>query len=144
MTANDPKRTVAFRVLFPTFARNSYTGDTTLITRTALLFVSACILASCQRDTSADNAEEVSIVVLPFGSDCQLPNLDEYLKEFELSPGVWREKNGSKICDGYMTRFENEDYCSAKVPEGWVPFQYNGETYYVQPLAGSDIQNSMY
>ncbi len=106
-----------------------------------MLFVSACILASCQGDTSADNAEEKSIVVLPFGSESQLPNLDEYLKEFELPPGMWREQNGSKICDGYMTLFEHENYCSAKVPEGWVPFQLNGETYYMQPLAGSDNQN---
>jgi hypothetical protein len=128
-------------MLFSTFARKSYSGNATLITRTAVLFVSAHILAACQADTGADNTEENSIEVLPFVSDDQLPNLDKYLKEYELPPGMWREKNGSKICDGYMTRFENEDYCSAKVPEGWVPFQYNGETYYVQPLAGSDNQN---
>ena len=128
-------------MVFSTFARKSFSGDTTLITRTAVLFVSANILAACQADTGADNEEEKSIAVLPFVSDDQLQNLDEYLTEFELLPGMWREKNGSKICGGYMTRFENEDYCSAKVPEGWVPFQYNGETYYVQPLASSDNQN---
>ena len=112
-----------------------------MITRTAVLFVSVLILAACEADSGADNAEEKSIVVLPFESNVQLPNLDEYLKEYQLPPGMWREKNGTKICDGYMTRFENEEYCSARVPEGWVPFQYNGETYYVQALAGSDNQN---
>ena len=128
-------------MLLSNFARKSYSGDTTLITRTAVLFVSAQIFVACQAETGADNAEEKSIVVLPFVSADQLPNLDEYLKEYELPPGMWQEKNGSKFCDGYITRFENEDYCSAKIPEGWVPFQFNGETYYVQPLARSDNQN---
>jgi len=128
-------------MIFSTFARKSYSGDTTLIRRTAVLFVSAHILGACQADTGADNAEEKSIVVLPFGSESQLPNLDEYLKEYELPPGTWREENGSNFCDGYMTLFENGVYCLAKVPEGWVPFRLNGETYYMQPLAGSDNQN---
>ena len=48
--------------------------------------------------------------------------------------GEWIEKDGMRVCDGYLTRFENEDYCAAEVPSDWQPFEFNGRTYYVQPL----------
>ena len=48
--------------------------------------------------------------------------------------GEWIEKDGTRVCDGYLTRFENEDYCAAEVPPDWQPFEFNGRSYYVQPL----------
>ena len=60
---------------------------------------------------------------------------EEYMKEHGLSLGNWREENGVRICDGYMTRFKDEDYCASQIPEDWVPFQFDGETFYIQPLA---------
>ena len=48
--------------------------------------------------------------------------------------GEWIEKDGMRVCDGYLTRFENEDYCAAEVPSDWQPFEFNGRIYYVQPL----------
>jgi len=48
--------------------------------------------------------------------------------------GEWIEEDGMRVCDGYLIRFENEDYCAAEVPPDWQPFEFNGRTYYVQPL----------
>ena len=52
-------------------------------------------------------------------------------------PGKWREEDGALVCDGYMTRRADQDYCSADIPEDWVPFTFEGRTYYMQPLAES-------
>ena len=51
--------------------------------------------------------------------------------------GKWIEKDGVRRCDGYMTRRADQDYCSAEIPEGWVPFTFNGREYYMQPLTES-------
>jgi hypothetical protein len=48
--------------------------------------------------------------------------------------GQWVERDGQIVCDGYLTRFDDQDYCSADVPEDWKPFTFDGELYYVQPL----------
>ena len=56
----------------------------------------------------------------------------------EIRPGIWREQNGARVCDGYMTRFDGEDFCSACPPEDWEPFTFDGQTYYIQPLDGAD------
>ena len=49
--------------------------------------------------------------------------------------GEWVEKDGSRFCNGYMTRVEGEDFCVSEIPEDWVPFEFDGQTYFVQPLA---------
>lgn len=49
-------------------------------------------------------------------------------------PGKWVEKDGVLECDGYMTRRADQDYCSAEIPEDWVPFTFDGKEYYMQPL----------
>jgi hypothetical protein len=49
--------------------------------------------------------------------------------------GEWVEKNGSRFCNGYMTRVESEEFCVPEIPQGWVPFTFEGQTYFVQPLA---------
>lgn len=38
-------------------------------------------------------------------------------------------------CAGYLTELESEGFCSTDVPRDWVPFEYDGATYFVQPLA---------
>jgi hypothetical protein len=47
--------------------------------------------------------------------------------------GEWVKKDGALVCDGYMTRRADQDYCSAEIPEDWVPFTYDGKEYYMQP-----------
>jgi len=103
-------------------------------TRIAVLFSSFAALASCQTDVSSDATEPDSDATPLFVSPDPPPTVQEYLKEHELSPGNWREADGSRICEGYMTRFEDEDYCASQIPEDWIPFQFDGETYYSQPL----------
>jgi hypothetical protein len=34
-----------------------------------------------------------------------------------------------------MTLVESEEFCVSEIPEGWVPFTFEGQTYFVQPLA---------
>jgi hypothetical protein len=51
--------------------------------------------------------------------------------------GEWVERDGSRFCNGYMTRVESEEFCVSEIPEGWVPFTFEGQTYFVQPLASA-------
>ncbi len=37
-------------------------------------------------------------------------------------------------CDEYLTSVESENYCNSEVPKDWVPFEYDNEKYYFQPL----------
>ncbi len=104
--------------------------------RITVLLISISVLSSCQSETISDATEQEPDTTLPFVSSDQFPTLEGYIRRYELSPGVWREERGSRICDGYMTRYENEDYCASQIPDDWVPFQFNGRKYYVQPLAG--------
>ncbi len=48
--------------------------------------------------------------------------------------GQWVERDGQIVCDGYLTRFDDHDYCSAEAPDDWTPFSFDGELYYLQPL----------
>jgi hypothetical protein len=48
--------------------------------------------------------------------------------------GEWVQKDGILTCDGFMTRRADLDYCSAEVPGDWVPFEYDGQVYFLQPL----------
>ena len=55
-------------------------------------------------------------------------------------PGEWVEKDGSRSCNGYWTRFESEDFCVSEVPSDWIPFEFDGQTYFVQPLTDINDQ----
>jgi hypothetical protein len=57
----------------------------------------------------------------------------------QLRSGKWVEQDGALVCDGYLTRSADQDYCSALPPEDWVPFTFEGQTYYVQPLGSSAV-----
>jgi hypothetical protein len=69
-----------------------------------------------------------------------LPGPEEYLADKGLPPGQWRIENGARVCDGYMTRFADQDYCASEVPTDWTLFEFNGQLFYIQPLAGSDTR----
>ncbi len=47
----------------------------------------------------------------------------------------WVERDGTLVCEGYMTRYADERFCASEVPHDWRAFEFNGQTYYVQPLA---------
>ena len=53
----------------------------------------------------------------------------------EQRPGKWIEKNGSRICDGYLTSNASIDFCSSTVPDEWRSFTFDGTEYYFQQLA---------
>ena len=61
--------------------------------------------------------------------------LQERLGDGSLASADWIEKDGSRFCSGFLTRFAENDCCAAEIPPDWVPFEFNGETYFVQPLA---------
>ena len=81
---------------------------------------------------------ESANAVCAFSPGDGLPKLEDYMTQHDLPSGKWRERDGVRVCDGYMTRFADQDYCSAEVPEDWVPFSFNGQRYYIQRLNGSD------
>ncbi len=56
------------------------------------------------------------------------------LQESPEKSGKWQKEGESLVCDGFLTRVENDDHCAAEVPSDWRPFEFNGKTYYVQPL----------
>lgn len=56
----------------------------------------------------------------------------------ELEPGQWELRDGVRVCNGYLTRVEDEDFCANSVPEDWKKFDFNGQTYYRVPLRGDD------
>lgn len=57
------------------------------------------------------------------------------LTPHDLPSDSWIEKKGSLVCDEYLTRIEEQDFCASAIPDDWVPLEINGETYYMQPLS---------
>ena len=102
--------------------------------RNAVLLSSFMVLIACQAEIPTDIEESNSVSVLPFSSLEESAALEDYLREHGLAPGNWRYEDVARICDGYMTRFEDEIYCASEVPDDWVPFEFDGQIYYVQPL----------
>ena len=49
----------------------------------------------------------------------------------------WPKKGAILACDGYMTRYADQDYCSDEIPADWVPFTFDGQQYYFQPLVAA-------
>ena len=60
------------------------------------------------------------------------------LAYLERNQSNWVERDGALVCEGYMTRYENEEFCSSEVPDDWRPFEFDGQTFYMQPLADSN------
>lgn len=78
--------------------------------------------------------------MLPGFSADHLLELEGYVSDNNKPSGQWREEDGAIVCDGYMTRYSDQDYCAAEVPEDWVPFELDGQQLYIQPLAHAEGQ----
>ena len=93
--------------------------------RNALLFCPLVVLLACQSDDRL--------------SDKVLDHIESHdLASRDLPSGNWVDKNGSRICDGFLTRRADHDFCAAEIPSDWLPFEFDGKTYYMQPLSGQD------
>jgi len=97
-----------------------------------IMLVSAVLIAAGCRGAEPPSAETTTPTNPPATIDpSHEPNS---LMAPELPPGTWREEHGARFCEGYLTRREDLDYCAAEVPGDWEPFEFDGQTYYVQPL----------
>ena len=56
--------------------------------------------------------------------------------------GEWIEGDDVRLCDGYLRRREDEDFCEPEIPEEWAPFEFSGQTYCRQPLRGDKDQRA--
>ncbi len=63
----------------------------------------------------------------------ELASTMQFIQEQEL---LYRRKVMELMlkCEGHLSSNMTEDFC---VPEDWRPFEFNNETYYVQPLSVS-------
>ena len=67
------------------------------------------------------------------GGDPRTPTMEEidaYIKRLDSNSNSWL------FCDGNLTSLYDEGFCADEVPDQWIAFEYQGETYYIQPLAG--------
>ena len=99
------------------------------------------LIASCERQDAGDvgppDSEELEqeyAVLEP------LSQVEEYPDDNDFS-GTWVWADDALTCDGFLTRRGDEDFCEAEIPEDWRPFEFNGQTYYRQPLGGDNDQS---
>ena len=128
--AGKPKRTSPeYRVLGSALSRSC------LAATLALLAAGSCHAALGQAAPGPESAAERRPADAP-----PQPKLPGENEPRARRSGKWIERNGSRICDGYLTRRKDQDFCAAEVPEDWVPFEFAGKTYYVQPLSQAPLR----
>ncbi len=89
------------------------------------------IVSACQSadDLSRSNQKpDYPMTYLP-------PEVREGLERYLSERANGLDYGNFLTCKEYLTDVESENYCSSEVPSDWVPFEYDGETYYIQPLA---------
>lgn len=131
-----------------------------MATRIAFIFVIGLSLTACQRPATNNEPVQIAEAPEPKESAPEAVVTDEMIQaereaqlaiqmaeeEFDMflqerlgqgqqQPGEWIEKDGARICLGFLTRNADQDFCAAEVPADWVPFEFNGNTYYMQPLS---------
>ena len=103
--------------------------------RITLLLIPVAGVVGCTVDQVVPADEPIVAEVAIVNPDGTL-DLRGVPGEPDLSAGRWENKDGAMICHGYLTRFKSEDFCAAEVPDDWIPFTFDGQTYYIQPLSG--------
>lgn len=48
------------------------------------------------------------------------------------------EQGEFRACNGFLTRNIDEDFCSSQAPSDRVPFEFDGQTFYLQPLSANN------
>ena len=134
-----------------------------MTTRTVILFVTFLSLAACQRPVANNELQDTSessppkeqapeaVVTDKMATAEREAQIAMEMAELELGwalegtirprqlpEGTWHHQDGSRICTGFLTRNIDVDFCAAEVPSHWVPFEFNGQTYYMQPLSVSN------
>ena len=103
-----------------------------------LLLSSFTLTIACVSDAPPDpdaiargqHSQSPSGEVFQFGEPVTLPG-------YTMQPhsGEWQYRAGEMVCDGYLTRRTDFDYCEPNVPADWRAFEYDGQIYYLQPLS---------
>ncbi len=75
----------------------------------------------------------------PAGFDSLPPEVREHIDDLRAKRLAEGREEGPPIvfldCEHYLTRVETEDFCSEDIPPDWKPFEFDGQTYFVKPLA---------
>ncbi len=102
--------------------------------RFVILLTTLIITAACASDSRSTNAGKLVVLnSVIFEDGDVLSNVQPSTQR----PGTWTDKDGSKFCDGFLTRNEGVDFCSSTAPKDWRSFTYGGVEYYYQPLGGT-------
>ena len=101
--------------------------------RIVVLLITFILVAGCAGETRLRSTSSLVVLNDAFFED---GDIDFSNESSSPRPGVWIEKDGSRICDGYLTNNEGVDFCSATVPKDWKSFTYDGLEYFYQPLSG--------
>ncbi len=49
--------------------------------------------------------------------------------------GAWLREDGKIRCEGYLTSFESDGFCSELPSESATPLEFEGEVFFLQQLA---------
>ena len=103
------------------------------ITRFGAMVAIVAVVSACQRG-EVDSFQYVQPDLAELSPE-QAESFDRYLATLNELEERRKKKGGFMACEGYLTRSEDDDYCTYDIPEDWVPFEFNGTTYFFQPLA---------
>lgn len=71
-----------------------------------------------------------------FTSRSRLPDDGERLFDLRLNAQGEIQRLDWVDCDGYIVNRPSSGFCQDPVPENWVPYTFNGGTFYYAPLGG--------
>ena len=95
----------------------------------ALFFVCAC--ASGARDATIADRSQAEGAGSTQSIEERLENFNSYFRYRKFPPNCAIAADQSLQCEGDVLRNPEAP------PDDWIPFEFNGETYYFRPLAKS-------
>ncbi len=97
--------------------------------RNALSGIVVCLVTAACFSSAPEGQQQDYVFEYPD----EEPDAPDVLDFEEFS---WRAGESHISCRGYLTRVESDGYCSDELPKDWETFEFNGELYFFQPLAG--------